>query len=86
MSWGEIPRSVRTALRLAVFARDDYLCQLRYPGICTTVATQADHVRDRAIYGDNLDNLQGACRPCNLHKGKPSGVNPPAPRVEGAWW
>ncbi len=86
MSWGDIPRAARSALRLAVFARDNGTCQLRYEGVCTIVATEADHVRDRATWGDGLDNLQAACRPCNQRKGKPGGADPAPGRVKGAWW
>lgn len=52
--------------RRLVLDRDRRLCRLRYPGICTTVATDVDH----AVAGDNheLTNLQAACRPCHKHK------------------
>lgn len=86
MSWNSIPRSTRTRLRLACFKRDGYLCQLRYPGICTVRAEQADHIRDRAIYGDGLDNLQATCTPCNLHKGKPGRTDKAHRPPAGAWW
>lgn len=86
MSWSNLPLSRRRALRLAVFARDRHLCQLAYPGICTMVATVADHVRPRETHGDGLDNLQAACAPCNGHKGRPGSRDPGPEPVAGAWW
>lgn len=52
--------------RRLVLDRDRRLCRLRYAGICTTVATDVDHI----VAGDNheLTNLQAACRPCHTHK------------------
>lgn len=87
MSWAAIPKRARAALRLAVFTRDQGICQLRYEGICTHVATEADHVKARETHGDGLDNLQAACRPCNGHKGKPDRATDPAHDTpSGAWW
>lgn len=87
VSWGNLNPRVRARLRLAVFERDGWVCRLRYPGICTHTAEVADHVRDRELYGDGLDNLQAACAACNGHKGKPGrSVDPPHVPPRGAWW
>ncbi len=85
-SWSAVPRRLRAARRLAVFARDEGLCQLRYPGVCTILAECADHIRDRETHGDDLDNLQAACNPCNLKKGKPKPADPKHEPAQGAWW
>ncbi len=86
MSWSELNPRVRRKLRLAVFARDEGLCRLKYEGICTTLAEVADHIRDRETHGDGLDNLQAACAACNGHKGKPSAQDPKHQPAQGAWW
>lgn len=86
VSWAALGQRQRARLRLAVLARDEGVCQLRYPGICTHMATEADHVRARETHGDTLDNLQAACRPCNLHKGRPAAADPPHQVPRGAWW
>ena len=39
------------------------LCEIRYPGICTVWATQADHIGGSSA-------LRPACRPCNLEDGR----------------
>lgn len=84
MSWGNrLTGKQRSRLRVIVIARDK-VCQLAYPGICTVAIECVDHVTGDG--GDVIDNLQGACNPCNLHKGKPGRNDPPAPRVKGAWW
>ncbi len=84
-SWSELPSRVRRRLRLAVFARDGYRCQLGLEG-CTIAAEAADHIHDRATHGDGMDNLQAACNSCNLKKGKPSAQDPKHQPAQGAWW
>ena len=58
-------------IRAFVLARDRYLCQLRYPGICTTRATQVDHIR-QVLHAPELEydptNLRAVCRPCHEHR------------------
>lgn len=51
--------------------RDRRLCQYRYPGICTTHATQVDHV----LPGDDhsLTNLKAICTECHKHKSSREG-------------
>jgi 5-methylcytosine-specific restriction endonuclease McrA len=67
--------------RLAVLARDGYICSY-----CGQEADQVDHIQSRVSGGDifNLENLTSACRRCNQSKGaraKPlffrSGSTPP---------
>lgn len=56
-----------------VLQRDGYRCQLRYPGICTEVATTADKIIPAAQRPDlvyDMSNLAAACQPCNQHKGR----------------
>ena len=61
-------------LRKAVRQRDGNVCQIRLPG-CKGIATQVDHVvepgpphlkRDAQFFDAN--NLQAACRSCNVAK------------------
>ena len=53
----------------AILERDGPLCRLRIPGVCTGVATTADHVIALARGGsDDEANLVGACRECNQRK------------------
>jgi 5-methylcytosine-specific restriction protein A len=57
----------------AILLRDNHLCQLRYQGICTGVATTADKIIPAAQRPDLVyveSNLQAACQPCNQHKGR----------------
>jgi 5-methylcytosine-specific restriction endonuclease McrA len=83
MSWSGLSSRERARVRAAVLARDGYRCQIRTPGICTTIATTYDHVVDRAVAGDGLDNGRAACGPCNFSRGKP-GREDPEPRP-GGW-
>jgi 5-methylcytosine-specific restriction protein A len=56
--------------RRLVLARDSHRCQLGIPGVCTTIATEVDHIRPRAIGGDDaLDNLRSVCRKCHISRG-----------------
>lgn len=53
-------------VRLAVLARDGYLCQIKGPG-CTTKATCVDHIvppEDGGSWWDQ-SNLRAACFQCN---------------------
>ena len=53
-----------------MIARDGGVCQLRYPGHCTGVATTADHVLPVVFDGTNeLHNLRASCTACNLYRG-----------------
>lgn len=44
-------------------------CWLAYPGRCTGVSTEVDHVIDAEDGGsDDDENLRGACHPCHEYK------------------
>lgn len=63
-------------IRRAILARDNYTCQLVYPG-CEHVASEVDHILARRFGGpDHPDNLRAACRHCNRARG--DGTDPPA--------
>lgn len=83
MSWSSLSSRERARVRAIVLARDGHRCQLRIPGVCTVIATEADHIVAREIAGDGPDNLRAACRPCNGARGEP-GREDPAPRP-GGW-
>lgn len=73
--WSARPWQRLVAHILATKGRE---CQLRYPGICTKIATTADHITPASRGGtDHPDNLQPACRACNQHRG-----NQPAPPTD----
>jgi hypothetical protein len=55
--------------RALVLARDGYRCQLRIPGVCTTVAHHAHHTLGKAVTGDNPEHMVASCEACNLHVG-----------------
>lgn len=63
------PRHTRAWRRLRdQVVREEPLCQLRLPGICTSVSTTADHivpVTERPELTLERSNLRGACGPCN---------------------
>lgn len=67
------PRHTRAwrTLRDSV-VREEPLCWLRLPGICTQVSTTADHVipvTERPDLALDRTNLHGSCRPCNDRRG-----------------
>lgn len=71
-----------------IVARDPQ-CTLRYPGVCTGASETADHIVPYSQGGSNLpDNLRGACRNCNWHRGdgtrKPGRI-PDAPTDRDRW-
>ena len=58
-------------IRGFVLARDKWLCQLRYPGICTTRATEVDHIEQyphRPELELDPNNLRSVCTPCHKHR------------------
>ena len=70
--WGN--RGVPQHIRIRVFERDGWRCQLNYSG-CTIVATEVDHrvnvaslgiTRAQADRNENL--LQAVCRHCHARK------------------
>lgn len=63
------PRNTRAwrDLRDRVIAAEP-TCRLRFPGICTTASTTADHIIPVSVRPDLAlvrTNLRGTCRPCN---------------------
>jgi hypothetical protein len=48
-----------------------HICALRYPSICTVVATELDRINHRGGYTD--DNVQGVCHACHLKKTSTEG-------------
>jgi len=53
--------------------REEPICWLQLPGICTRVSTTADHVQPKAQRPDLAkvrSNLRGACLPCNRARGQ----------------
>lgn len=65
-------RVIPQDVKIAVSVRDKGLCQLRYPGICLVDKQICfDHVFPYSLGGSSKDenNIQLACKPCNLHKG-----------------
>jgi 5-methylcytosine-specific restriction protein A len=58
-------------VRLAVLARDQYLCQIR-THCGGELATEVDHIRPVSEYPEGRldpENLQAACKSCNSAKG-----------------
>lgn len=68
------------AIRQRILRRDHGICQIATPGLCTTVATDVDHIHA----GDNHrdDNLQAACTPCHRAKSAAEGVQARAARPQ----
>ena len=66
------PRQTRAWTRLRdQVVREEPTCRLRFPTICTTISTTADHitpVSERPELALVRTNLRGACRPCNEAK------------------
>lgn len=61
----------------AVLARSGPVCQLRIPGVCTVVATCADHIIPRSKRPDlqyDVTNGRSACGPCNSSRNDGSRV------------
>jgi len=61
--------------RALVLAEAGHRCQLRIPGVCTTIATEAHHVHGKS---NDDATLAAACSPCNKAVGDPARHNPPA--------
>lgn len=59
----------------AVLVRAGYRCQIRYTGLCTGDATDADHIRPVAEGGPEFDpaNGQAACPECHQAKSSDEG-------------
>lgn len=73
-------------IRAKVLARDNYLCQIRIPGVCTQHATHVHHTKGKAITGDNPNFLVASCQACNLHIGDPTQQkHDPKPQPRSNW-
>jgi 5-methylcytosine-specific restriction endonuclease McrA len=63
------PRQTRAWVRLRDrVVREEPTCRLRFPGICTTVSTTADHIKPVSTHPElalERTNVRGACTPCN---------------------
>jgi 5-methylcytosine-specific restriction endonuclease McrA len=76
--------------RAACLRRANWRCEIRIPGVCIRVASQADHALGIAA-DPHHDHLRAACDPCHKHvtarQGRKTGgrsSDPPAkPRT--AW-
>lgn len=72
-------------IREHVLARDGHRCQLRYPDVCTTYATQVDHIESILINPSRqLDptNCRAVCESCHKHRtGLQAGGNDRAPHL-----
>lgn len=65
--------------RAIVLRRDGRQCQLRYSGICTGAANQADHIGDRLDH--RPENMRAACPQCHQHRSSQQGGQARAERV-----
>lgn len=73
-------------IRAFVLNRDSFACQLRYPGICTTRATEVDHIVmfiNRKDLELDPTNLRAVCVPCHTHRtGLQASGNDRPPHIE----
>jgi 5-methylcytosine-specific restriction endonuclease McrA len=63
------PRHTRAWRRLRdQVVAEEPTCRLRFPTICTTASTTADHIKPVSSHPElalERTNLRGACAPCN---------------------
>lgn len=71
-------------IRRAILERDEYRCQIKIMGVCTTIATQVHHTLGYAVSGDNPAHLVASCAECNGRIGEPKG-NDEQPRRTTRW-
>lgn len=57
--------------RAIVLRRDGKQCQIRYRGICTGEANQADHIGNRLDH--RPENMRAACPECHQHRSSQQG-------------
>jgi 5-methylcytosine-specific restriction endonuclease McrA len=56
-------------LRQQILKRDGHTCQIRFPDICTTTASEVDHIIPSSKGGGHEPaNLQATCPPCHARK------------------
>lgn len=60
-------------IRKQVLERDEFRCQIKILGVCTTIATVVHHTIGQALTGNNPAFLQAACAECNNKIGRPDG-------------
>lgn len=51
--------------------REEPMCRLRIPGVCTFVSTTGDHIIPVSFRPDlkfERSNVRGSCRPCNAKR------------------
>lgn len=75
-------------VRAYVLARDGHLCRIGTEGVCTAIATCADHIIPKDMGGgDEETNLRAACEPCNLDRARKQAklYEEPAPRRVSSW-
>jgi len=75
-------------IRAYILGRDRWLCQIGTEGVCTGVATCADHIVPREVGGTDLEtNLRAACEPCNLARNRErlKLEHEPRPRRVSRW-
>jgi 5-methylcytosine-specific restriction endonuclease McrA len=67
--WVSDPRNSRAWRRLRdQVVAEEPTCRLRFPGICSVVATTADHIVAVSASPELCmvrSNLRGSCEPCN---------------------
>lgn len=85
-SWSKGSTYAWRKLRAQILLRDNAICQLQLPGICTNTATQVHHTKGKAQTGDDPNHLLAVCRECNLKIGDPSKrQNDPTPEPRTLW-
>lgn len=56
-------------LRVKVLLRDAHLCKTCFRANIMTLATEVDHILNKARGGtDSMDNLESICKPCHTIK------------------
>lgn len=67
------PRSTRAWRRLRdQVIREEPICRLQFPGICTRISTTGDHIIPVEVRPDLAlvrSNVRGTCWPCNHARG-----------------
>lgn len=64
--------------------KEEPMCRLQIPGICTKISATADHiipVVDRPDLAMDRANLRGSCIPCNNSRGSRVLDNPAVARA-----
>jgi 5-methylcytosine-specific restriction protein A len=87
MAWASSARRARlpsnwTTLRATVLARDNHLCQLRYPHRCAITATEVDHAGTTDDHRPEV--LRAVCTPCHKHRTQQQSTAARPPRARPA--